>query len=113
TLSNGGGIHVGNRYPGVNSGNGTAVSGTITAARNTLIRAGNSDFNWQFGVGAIWFDALNGPLTGATINITDTDILDSSYQAIGFIEGQSSGITFRNVNIDGAGTFAIQAQAPS
>jgi hypothetical protein len=113
TITNGGGLHIANRYTNVNAGAGTAVSGTITAAGNTLIRTGNSDFNWQFGVGAIWFDALNGPLTGATINVSDSDILDSSYQALGFIEGQSSGINLTNLNIDGAGTFAIQAQAPS
>ncbi len=112
TVTNGGGIHVGNRYPGVNAGSGTAVSGTFTLARNTLIRAGNSDYNWQFGVGAIWFDALNGPITGAAINVTDTDILDSSYEAIHFIEGNTSGVSFNNVNIDGTGTFALQLQAP-
>jgi hypothetical protein len=111
TLTNGGGIHLANRYPGVNAGAGTAVTGTHTVARNTLIRAGNSDYNWQFGVGAIWFDALNGPLTGATVNVTDTDILDSSYEAIQFIEGTVNGVNFTNVNINGTGTFAVQIQA--
>ncbi|MGA5304781.1 discoidin domain-containing protein [Nucisporomicrobium flavum] len=111
TVTNGGGIHVANRYPGVTGP--TAVAGTWTLARNTLIRAGNSDYNWNFGVGAIWFDGLNAPLTGATINITDTDILDSSYAALHWIEGQSSGIRLSNVNIVGAGTYALQVQAPS
>ncbi|GJF31618.1 mycodextranase [Kitasatospora sp. NE20-6] len=111
TISNGGGLHIANRYPGVNSGSGTAVAGTITAARNTLIRTGNSDFNWQFGVGAVWFSGLNEAISGATINITDTDILDSSYEAIQTIEGPASGINFTNVNINGAGTYAVQAQA--
>ncbi|MER5627107.1 discoidin domain-containing protein [Streptosporangium sp. NPDC002544] len=110
TVSNGGGIHVANRYPGVNSGQGTAVSGTTTIARNTLIRAGNSDFNWNFGVGAIWFSGLNEPIN-ATINVTDTDILDSSYAAIHFIEGSTATVNFNNVNIDGTGTYMIQAQA--
>ncbi|WP_425559977.1 discoidin domain-containing protein [Kitasatospora paranensis] len=111
TISNGGGLHIANRYPGVNSGSGTAVAGTITAARNTLIRTGNSDFNWQFGVGALWFDGQSEPISGATINVTDTDILDSSYEAIQTIEGSVSGINLTNVNINGAGTYAIQAQA--
>src|SRR3569833_2916154 len=35
TVTNGGGIHVANRYPGVNGP--TAVAGTWTLARNTLI----------------------------------------------------------------------------
>ena len=111
SVTNGGGIHVANRYPGVTGS--TAVAGTITVARNTLIRNGNSDYNWQFGVGAIWFSALNEPIQGAAINVTDTDILDSSYAALHWIEGQTSGISFTNVRIDGAGTYALQVQAPS
>ncbi|MFG3043443.1 discoidin domain-containing protein [Streptomyces sp. NPDC048241] len=111
TITNGGGLHVANRYPGVNSGQGTAVSGTTTAARNTLIRAGNNDFNWQFGVGAVWFSGLNEALD-ATVNITDTEILDSSYAAIMNIEGATKGLHFENVRIDGAGTYALQIQSP-
>ncbi len=110
TVTNGGGIHVANRYPGVNSGSGTAVTGTITVARNALLRAGNSDYNWQFGVGAIWFDGLNEPVN-ATINVSDTDIIDSSYEAIQFIEGSTKTVNFNNVNIAGTGTYMIQAQA--
>ncbi|MFF0823926.1 discoidin domain-containing protein [Micromonospora haikouensis] len=111
SVTNGGGIHVANRYPGVQGD--TAVKGTWTIARNTLIRNGNSDYNWNFGVGAIWFSALNEAIQGATVNITDTDILDSSYAALHWIEGQSSGINLTNVRIDGAGTYALQVQAPS
>jgi hypothetical protein len=108
TISNGGGIHFGNRYPGVSGP--TAVSGVNTVARNTTIRAGNSDFNWNFGVGAIWFWGISG--NGATINVTDTDILDSSYEAIQFIEGTTTGVNFTNVKIAGAGTYALQIQSP-
>ncbi|MFY1583765.1 discoidin domain-containing protein [Micromonospora sp. WMMD734] len=111
SVTNGGGIHVANRYPGVTGP--TAVAGTITVARNTLIRNGNSDYNWNFGVGAIWFSALNEPIQGAAVTVTDTDILDSSYAALHWIEGQTSGIAFNNVRIDGAGTYALQVQAPS
>ena len=111
TVTNGGGLHVANRYPGVNGP--TGVQGTWTLARNTLLRAGNSDYNWQFGVGAIWFSALNEAFQNPTINITDTDILDSSYAALMWIEGQTSGINLRNVTIQGAGTSALQVQAPS
>ncbi|WP_320069117.1 discoidin domain-containing protein [Micromonospora sp. RTGN7] len=111
SVTNGGGIHVANRYPGVQGD--TAVKGTWTIARNTLIRNGNSDYNWNFGVGAIWFSALNEAIQGATINVTDTDILDSSYAALHWIEGQTSGINLNNIRIDGAGTYALQVQAPS
>ncbi|MFJ4855581.1 MULTISPECIES: discoidin domain-containing protein [unclassified Streptomyces] len=111
TITNGGGLHIANRYPGVNSGQGTAVSGTTTAARNTLIRTGNNDYNWQFGVGAIWFSGLNEPIN-ATVNISDTEILDSSYAAIHLIEGATNGLHFNNIKIDGAGTYALQIQSP-
>ncbi|MBM7491886.1 hypothetical protein JOD64_003108 [Micromonospora luteifusca] len=111
SLTNGGGIHVANRYPGVQGA--TGVQGTWTIARNTLIRNGNSDYNWNFGVGAIWFSALNEAFQNPTINITDTDILDSSYAALHWIEGQTNGINLNNVRIDGAGTYALQVQAPS
>jgi hypothetical protein len=108
TVSNGGGIHIANRYPGVQGA--AAIGGTITIARDTFIRAGNSDYNWQFGVGALWFSALNEPMN-ATINVTDANILDSSYTAIHFIEGSIKTVNFTNVLIDGTGTFAIQAQS--
>ncbi|TWJ28948.1 pectate lyase-like protein [Micromonospora sagamiensis] len=111
SVTNGGGIHVANRYPGVQGP--TAVLGTWTIARNTLIRNGNSDYNWRFGVGAIWFSALNEAFQNPTINITDTDILDSSYAALHWIEGQTNGINLNNVRIDGAGTYALQVQAAS
>ncbi|MGI5231110.1 discoidin domain-containing protein [Actinoallomurus sp. CA-142502] len=111
TVTNGGGIHVANRYPGVNSGSGTAVAGTITVARNALLRAGNSDYNWHFGVGALWFDGLNEAIN-ATVNVTDSDIIDSSYEAIQFIEGGATHtVNFTNVNVAGTGTYMIQAQA--
>ncbi|MCW2506291.1 MAG: coagulation factor 5/8 type domain protein, partial [Actinomycetia bacterium] len=112
SLTNGGGIHVANRYPGVQGP--TAVHGTWTIARNTLIRNGNNDFNWQFGVGAIWFSALNEAFApDVAINISATDILDSSYAALHWIEGATRGISFTDVNIVGAGTYALQVQAAS
>ncbi|GAA0803447.1 glycosyl hydrolase family 28-related protein [Spirilliplanes yamanashiensis] len=110
TVTNGGGIHVGNRYPGVRGP--TAVAGTVTLARNTLLRAGAGDRNWDFGVGALWFDGLNEPIAGATIDVTDTDIVDSSYAAVHVVEGAVTGLRLTRVRIDGAGTYAVQLQAP-
>ncbi|MBB6037073.1 choice-of-anchor D domain-containing protein [Phytomonospora endophytica] len=110
TVSNGGGLHVGNRYDGVNGP--TGVLGTFTLARNTLIRAGNGDYNWPFPIGAIWFDARNEPMVNATINVTDTDIIDSSYAAIHFVSGTTRGVNFNNVRINRTGTFAIQLNDP-
>ncbi|MET0493889.1 MAG: discoidin domain-containing protein [Actinoplanes sp.] len=109
TVTNGGGLHVANRFDGV--GGKTAVSGTFTLARNTLIRAGNADSTWTFGIGALWFDGLNAPLTGAALTVTATDIVDSSYAALQTVEGAVSGLSLTDVAIIGTGTYALQLQA--
>lgn len=111
SLSNGGGLHVGNRYPGVRPGS-TGVSGTFTLSGNTLIRTGNTDYGWSFPIGAVWFDARDGDITEAEINVTDTDIIDSSYSAVQFVSGRTEGVHFEDVNIQGTGTFALQFNDP-
>ncbi len=113
SLTNGGGLHVGNRYPGVTPGQGTDVQGTFTLARNTTIRAGNTDSGWPFPIGAVWFDSRNSSIDKATINVTDTDIIDSSYAAVHFVSGTTRGVHFNRVNIDRTGTFALQFNDPA
>jgi hypothetical protein len=104
TQTQGGGLHVGQRF------SSTALSGVTTLARNTTLRAGVLDPNWKFGVGAVWFDARDAPMSG-TVNVTDTAILDSSYEAIQFVSGSSiTNVHFTDVTIDGTGTFALQLQ---
>jgi hypothetical protein len=103
----GGGIHVGNRFSPV-----TAVAGTINILRNTIARAGSEDYynGWNFGTGALWFYALDQALN-ATINVNDNLITDSNYEAIHFIGSSVSNITFRNNQIVGAGTYAVENRA--
>ncbi|MEV8437296.1 discoidin domain-containing protein [Actinosynnema sp. NPDC051121] len=105
TQDQGGGIHVGNRFSSV------PLSGTTTLSRNTTLRAGVLDSNWQFGVGALWFDARDGAMSGR-IDVTDTDLVDSNYEAIQFISGTITNVHFDGVRITGAGTFGIQLQSP-
>jgi hypothetical protein len=105
----GGGILIANRF------NATPLSGTITVANNTTLRAGALDPNWQFGVGALWFDARDVAISGVTINVTNFRAIDSRYAAIQFIDGNGQGKPIQGVSInggsiEGAGTFAIQAQ---
>jgi hypothetical protein len=104
TQDQGGGIHVGNRFSAV------PLGGTTTIARNTTIRSGVLDSNWQFGVGALWFDGRDSAINGR-INVSDMDLIDSNYEAIQFINGNTNNIHFDNVRITGAGTFAIQYQS--
>ena len=76
TITQGGGIQVGNRFSAV------PLSGTTTIANNTLVRTGTLDPNWQFGVGAIWFYASDGADMTGTINVDNNTILDSPVRRV-------------------------------
>ncbi len=104
TLTEGGGLHVGNRFGAM------PLAGTTTIARNTTIRAGQLDPNWQYGVGALWFYAQNGSMSG-TINVTNDELDDSPYEAIMFTGESITNVNFEHVTIDSAGTFAFQIQS--
>jgi hypothetical protein len=101
-ITQGGGIHVGQRF------SSTPV-GTTTISNNTMIRDGSLDPNWQFGVGALWFDGSQGAITGP-INVTNALIEQSPYEAVQWVEGTISGVNLNNVTIAGTGTFALQEQ---
>ncbi|HEV2633612.1 MAG TPA: choice-of-anchor D domain-containing protein [Actinocrinis sp.] len=98
----GGGITVAQRF------NSTPV-GLTTLSNNSLIRDGSLDPNWLFGVGAMWFDGSQGAVTGP-INVSNTLIEQSPYEAIQWVEGTVSGVSLNNVTIAGTGTFALQEQ---
>ncbi|WIX83124.1 discoidin domain-containing protein [Amycolatopsis carbonis] len=105
----GGGYLVANRF------NSVPLSGTVTLTNNTALRAGALDPNWQFGVGALWFDARDQAISGVTIRVNGFTAIDSPYEAIQFIDGngagkQVSGITIDGVTVRGAGTFVAQSQ---
>ena len=101
-ISQGGGIHVGQRFT-------STPVGTTTISNNTLIRNGDLDPNWQFGVGSLWFDGSQGAITGP-INVSNALIEQSPYEAIQWVEGTISGVNLNNVTIAGTGTFALQEQ---
>ncbi len=101
-ISQGGGIHVGQRFTSTPVGR-TTVSG------NTMIRDGDLDPNWQFGVGALWFDASQGAISGP-VNVSNALIEQSPYEAVQWVEGTVSGVSLNNVTIAGTGTFALQEQ---
>ena len=85
--------------------------GTTTISNNTMIRDGDLDPNWQFGVGALWFDGSQGTVTGP-INVTNALIEQSPFEAIQWVEGEVNGVNLNNVTIAGTGTFALQEQDP-
>src|SRR6201999_2736646 len=101
-LSQGGGIQVGQRFT-------STPVGTTTISNNTMIRDGSLNPNWQFGVGALWFDGSQGAITGP-INVSNALIQQSPYEAVQWVEGTVSGVNLNNVTIAGTGTFALQEQ---
>jgi hypothetical protein len=102
-INQGGGIHVAQRFDSTPLGR-TTVSG------NTIVRSGSLDPNWQFGVGALWFDARDAAID-APISVSDTVIEDSPYEAVQFVSGSSiRGVSLSNVTIRNVGTFAVQKQ---
>ena len=101
-ITQGGGITVAQRF------SSTPV-GLTTVSNNTMIRDGDLDPNWQFGVGALWFDGSQGSITGP-VNVSNALIEQSPYEAIQWVEGTISGVNLSNVSIVGTGTFALQEQ---
>lgn len=103
-LTEGGGIHLANRFDSL------PLAGTITVRRNTIVRSGSIDPRFDYGIGAMWFDAREAPLD-ASVLVDDLVIEDSPYGAIQFINGQAiTNVSLANVRIHGTGTCAIQLQ---
>lgn len=104
TITEGGGLHVGNRF------NSVPLAGTTTLFNNAAERTGCMDPNWNFGIGAMWFYALDEAMTGA-IKVSYNNLTDSPYEAVHFIGNYPvSNVMIDHVNILRAGTFAFQFQ---
>ncbi|GIG66699.1 choice-of-anchor D domain-containing protein [Phytomonospora endophytica] len=104
SVTQGGGIHVANRFGSV------PLAGTTTLSWNLLVRAGSLVPNDPVQIGAIWFWAADAPMTGA-IRVEGERLIDSSYAGVQFYGGDITGVTVDRVAILGAGSFAVQVQA--
>ena len=79
-MREGSALHAGYRHAS------TDFQGDLTFARNTTVRAGTRELNWDIGLGAIWFYALEGHLGGGRrFRVLDSDFLDVCYNAIQFV----------------------------
>jgi len=103
-ITQGGGITVAQRFT-------STPVGKYTISNNTLIRDGDLDPNWKFGVGALWFDGSQGTVAGP-IDVTNALIEQSPYEAVQWVEGTVGGVDLDDVSIVGTGTFALQEQTP-
>jgi F5/8 type C domain/Pectate lyase superfamily protein/Abnormal spindle-like microcephaly-assoc'd, ASPM-SPD-2-Hydin len=102
-LSQGGGIHVAQRFA-------STTLGRTDVLRNTLIRDGSLDPNWQFGVGALWFDARDAAMSGL-VNVDNILIQQSPFEAIQFVSGSSiTNVQINNATIQNTGTWVVQEQ---
>jgi hypothetical protein len=104
TVTEGGGIHVGNRF------SSRPLAGTTTIARNTVVRAGSLNPHIRTPIGALWLYAQDAPLNG-TVDVSDTVLLDSTYAAVHVYGSAVKNLRLRGVRIDRAGTFGVQIQA--
>jgi len=104
TITQGGGLHVGNRFGSV------PLGGTTTMSNNLVVRAGCMDPNWNFGVGAMWFYALDSAMNG-NIVCSNNNVQDSPYESIHFIGSTVNNVQFDQIKITNVGSFVWQFQA--
>jgi hypothetical protein len=93
----------------------TTLAGTINVDGNTLIRTGAMNPNWGHPMSAIQIDAYDYAITGVTINIDNTTVLDTPYSVFELVSGDGtglpiSGLNIRNAYIDDVGTVVFQGE---
>jgi hypothetical protein len=92
------------------------LAGTITVSGNTLVRTGSMNPNWgqNHPHGAIRVDAYDSQIN-AQVRLTNNRLVASPWSAYQFVDGGGAGRAVQNVivdggSIEGAGTFAFQAE---
>jgi len=104
-------LHAGKRH------GSTSFAGTLTFARNTTVRGGTLELNWNIGLGAIWFYVLEGSMN-ARIDVIDSSFFDNTYDACMFVAEWTvkdrydiTNVHFKNIKVDGTGTSVVNARA--
>jgi hypothetical protein len=107
----GSGIQLGTRF------GAKPFTGHQSITDNTTVRAGSYELNWNIGLCAIWFYALEGNLD-ADVQVVGDHFLDNTYNAIMFVADfpakdlySITNIHFKDVRIDGTGTSVVSARA--
>jgi hypothetical protein len=109
-LREGSGLHAGSRF------GAEPFAGHLTFRDNTTVRAGTRDLNWNIGLGAIWFYALDRSIA-ADVRVTGDHYLDSTYNAIMLVSEWGvrdlysiDDVAFADVRVDGTGTSVVSAR---
>lgn len=103
-------IQVGSRF------GAEPFTGQLWITGNTTVRAGTYDLNWNIGLGAIWFYALDRSID-ADIQVVGDSYLDNTYNAIMLVSNwpvkdavSISNVHFRDIRVDGTGTSVVSAR---
>ncbi|RBJ04984.1 mycodextranase [Micromonospora provocatoris] len=104
-------IQVGSRF------GAEPFTGRLRITGNTTVRAGTYDLNWNIGLGAIWFYALDRSIDAADIEVRGDAYLDSTYNAIMLVSDwpvkdsvRIDTVRFRDIRVDGTGTSVVSAR---
>jgi hypothetical protein len=104
TLTEGGGLHLGNRFGAV------PLAGKISLRGNMVVRGGSMDPRWHMGIGAVWLFALDAPIK-AQIDLRATTLLDSSQEAVLLFGRRIDGLVVNGLRVDGAEGSLIDLRA--
>jgi hypothetical protein len=110
-IREGSGIQLGSRF------GAQPFTGHQWITDNTTVRAGTYELNWNIGLGAIWFYALERNID-ADVEVVGDHFLDNTYNAIMFVADfpvkdlySVTNVHFRDVRVDGTGTSVVSARA--
>ena len=110
-IREGSGIHVGSRF------GAEPFTGHLWITDNTTVRAGTYELNWNIGLGAIWFYALERNID-ADIQVVGDHFLDNTYNAIMLVADwpvkdlySITNVHFKDIRVDGTGTSVVSARA--
>ncbi|MEW2518505.1 glycosyl hydrolase family 28-related protein [Actinacidiphila alni] len=109
-IREGSAIQVGSRF------GSEAFTGHLWITDNTTVRAGTYELNWNIGLGAIWFYALEKNID-ADIRVTGDNFLDSTYNAIMLVSDfpvkdlySITNVHFKDIKVDGTGTSVVSGR---
>ena len=107
----GSGIQLGSRF------GAEPFTGHVWVSANTTVRAGTYELNWEIGLGAIWFYALERDLA-ADVQVVGNHFLDNTYNALMFVSDwpvkdqySITNVHVRDTRVDGTGTSVLSARA--
>nr|WP_229759025.1 glycosyl hydrolase family 28-related protein [Peterkaempfera bronchialis] len=110
-IREGSGIQVGSRF------GAEAFTGHLWITGNTTVRAGTYEMNWNIGLGAIWFYALEKDID-ADIQVVGDTFLDNTYNAVMLVADfpvkdlySITNVHFKDIRVDGTGTSVVSARA--